>query len=690
MIAASETSIPHAVRLLLFVAVGALLVHVVHTMPYVGGSVASHGVIDDWLYTCILAGCALLCIARGIAGRDERAAWLLIGGGLAAWTAGDAYWAFHLADRQEVVYPSAADAARLLMFPAAYAGIVLLVRARVPRFHASLWLDGAIGALAIAAVTAAVMYPAIERATHGDVEAVAASIAYPLGDLLLVGFVVGAVALTGWRPGRGFVLIAVGLVLNAVANGINLYRDATGVTLGHSAVDSLWLLSALLIALAAWTPPTRSAAIRLEGRRLLAIPSFFAAVAVALQIYNQFQPLNRFVAGFATATLGVVIVRMALLFSDHLHLLAVTRRESQSDPVTGLGNRRRLMLDLEDAIETGRPHVFALFDIDGFKAYNDNFGHPAGDALLGRLGKNLAAAVRPAGAAYRLGGDEFCVLSQIDAAGGDGVVALGSAALSEAGKGFTSSSSNGSVLLPEEADDPSTALLLADRRMYAQKRLRSHSAERQTRNVLLRILREREPDLDDHMREVASLAVLLARHAGIEGEDLDVIARAAELHDVGKLAIPERLLHKRGELTEPERELMRKHTLIGERILAAAPAMVPVARLVRSSHERWDGSGYPDGLSGEEIPIGARVIAVCDAFDAMVSLKPWRMPLDPTVASNELRRCASTQFDPWLVGLFCEYVYPQAGEWAGERGAGAPVPAKRSAPSGTKGGAPRR
>ena len=282
-----------------------------------------------------------------------------------------------------------------MLFPAAYAGIALLVRARVPRFHASLWLDGAIGALAIAAVGAAILYRAIERTTQGDVEAVAANVAYPLGDLLLVGFVIGAVALTGWRPGRGFVLIALGLSVNAIANGIYLYRDATGGALEHSPVDSLWLLSALLLALAAWIPPTRSRALRLEGRRLLAIPSFFAAVAVGLQVYNQFAPVNPFAAGFATATLGVVIVRMALLFSDHLTLMAVSRRESQSDPVTGLGNRRRMMLDLEEAIEGGRPHAFALFDLDGFKAYNDSFGHPAGDALLRRLGENLAAAVQP-------------------------------------------------------------------------------------------------------------------------------------------------------------------------------------------------------------------------------------------------------------------------------------------------------
>jgi two-component system, cell cycle response regulator len=666
MFAGMNSPMPRAVRLLLFTALVALLVHVVHTVFGLGGAQA-HTFVDDWLYTLVLAACALMCFARGAGHRGERAAWILIGIGIAAWTAGDAYWAFHLSHQEEIAYPSLADAARLMMFPAAYAGIALLVRARVPRFHASLWLDGAIGALAIAAVGAAVMYRAIEPATQGDVEAVAVNVAYPLGDLLLVGFVIGAVALTGWRPGRGLILIALGLSVNAIANGIYLYRDATGGALEHSPVDSLWLLSALLLALAAWIAPTRSRALRLESRRLLAIPSFFAAVAVGLQVYNQFAPVNRFAAGFATATLGVVIVRMALLFSDHLTLIAVSRRESQSDPVTGLGNRRRMMLDLEEAIEGGRPHAFALFDLDGFKAYNDSFGHPAGDALLRRLGENLAAAVQPTGCAYRLGGDEFCVLSPLDGESGDSLVAIGSAALSDAGRAFSISSSNGSVLLPEEADDASTAVLLADRRMYGQKRLRSHSAERQTRNVLLRILREREPDLNEHLRSVASLAVLLARHAGLEGEELDVVARAAELHDVGKIAVPERVLHKRGSLTAVERELIRKHTLIGERILAAAPAMVPVARLVRSSHERWDGDGYPDRLSGAEIPIGARIIAVCDAFDAMVSSKPYRRSLDSSQALGELQRCSGTQFDPRLVELFCEQVYPQVGDWAGER-----------------------
>ena len=157
---------PRAVRLLLYTALAALMVHVVHTVFGVGGS-AAHEIVDDWLYTLVLSACALICIARGVTAHQERAAWILIGSGIAAWTVGDAYWAFHLSHQQEIAYPSLADAARLLLFPMIYAGIVLLVRTRVPRFHASLWLDGAIGALAIAAVGAAILYPAIERATLG-------------------------------------------------------------------------------------------------------------------------------------------------------------------------------------------------------------------------------------------------------------------------------------------------------------------------------------------------------------------------------------------------------------------------------------------------------------------------------------------------------------------------------------------
>jgi diguanylate cyclase (GGDEF)-like protein len=348
-----------------------------------------------------------------------------------------------------------------------------------------------------------------------------------------------------------------------------------------------------------------------------------------------------------------------LMARENRRLLRTSRLEARTDPLTGLGNRRRLVEDLAHLIDTGEGvHVFALFDLDGFKAYNDSFGHTAGDTLLRRLADNLLAGVSPEGLAYRLGGDEFCILMPVTTGGGEPIAAA-SAALSEQGTGFAVRSSWGAVFIPDEADDPLDALSLADRRMYVQKSRRPRSPERQTRNVLLRALHERSPSIGDHLQGVAPLAVALGQALHLSPEELDEIARASELHDIGKIGVPDGILRKRGPLTNEEWTLMRNHTLIGERILASAPAMAPVARLVRSTHERWDGTGYPDELALEEIPLGSRVIAVCDAFVAMTQQRPWRSKMSHEDALQELRNCAGTQFDPQLVEAFCEKVFPE-------------------------------
>jgi two-component system, cell cycle response regulator len=139
---------------------------------------------------------------------------------------------------------------------------------------------------------------------------------------------------------------------------------------------------------------------------------------------------------------------------------------------------------------------------------------------------------------------------------------------------------------------------------------------------------------------------------GIEGEELAQLHQAASLHDIGKVAIPDAIITKPGPLTDEEWVFMRRHTLIGERILAAAPALGAAARLVRSSHEAWDGSGYPDALAGIEIPLGARIIAICDSFDAMISTRPYSPSKETDNALGELKHCAGTQFDPDIVAIF--------------------------------------
>jgi diguanylate cyclase (GGDEF)-like protein len=293
-----------------------------------------------------------------------------------------------------------------------------------------------------------------------------------------------------------------------------------------------------------------------------------------------------------------------------------------------------------------------MFDLDGFKNYNDNFGHLAGDTLLAHFGRRLEHAIGREGSVYRLGGDEFCALLRGEPDDTYDRVAACAAALLLGGEGFAVSASYGRVAVPREADTPTRALRLADDRMYAHKDRSRGSARQQTHDVLLGLLLEREPQLHDHLRQVGRLAAVVGRRLGMTAEQLDELRRAADLHDIGKAAIPDSILSKPSPLDEHELSFMRRHTLIGERILSAAPALAPVAAHVRSSHERWDGQGYPDGLTGEAIPLGARVIAVCDAFDAITTDRPYGEARSVEEALDELRRGSGTQFDPRVVETF--------------------------------------
>jgi diguanylate cyclase (GGDEF)-like protein len=303
-----------------------------------------------------------------------------------------------------------------------------------------------------------------------------------------------------------------------------------------------------------------------------------------------------------------------------------------------------------------------MFDLDGFKRYNDNYGHPAGDALLARLGHSLDLAVADYGRAYRLGGDEFCALVELPAPDAERALEQMHAALSEQGEGFMVSASHGIVYLPAEASDPSTAMQVADQRLYGNKGTRrDHEVNEQTRDVLLQMLAERQPGLHLHIHDVAELAVAVGRKMALLPEELDQMARAAELHDVGKMAVPDEILNKPGPLDRVEMGFIRQHTIVGERILAAAPSMSPVARIVRASHERWDGSGYPDGLTGEDIPLAARIVAACDAYHALTSDRPYQAAVPHDAAIAELRRCAGTHFDPAVVAVLCHEVEARRG-----------------------------
>jgi len=167
--------------------------------------------------------------------------------------------------------------------------------------------------------------------------------------------------------------------------------------------------------------------------------------------------------------------------------------------------------------------------------------------------------------------------------------------------------------------------------------------------VLLQVLSEQDKRLDAHAGHVSELAGRVAAELGQPEHEVQRIRLAAQLHDVGETAIPATVLNKPGPLDAKEWEFIHRHTLVGERIILAAPALAHTAPLIRSSHERIDGGGYPDGLAGEQIPVGARIIAVCDAFDAMISDRPYRRATTIEAALEELGNCAGSQFDPEVV-----------------------------------------
>ncbi|HEY2868565.1 MAG TPA: HD domain-containing phosphohydrolase [Gaiellales bacterium] len=346
-----------------------------------------------------------------------------------------------------------------------------------------------------------------------------------------------------------------------------------------------------------------------------------------------------------------------------------SRRQALTDDLTGLGNRRRLLVELERAIAEGTDHspaVLAMFDLDGFKAYNDTHGHPAGDALLARLGARLAATFAGSGAAYRLGGDEFCVLKHGSPAELEEAIRQALDALTEEHAEIRSSC--GFALLPREARDASSALRIVDQRMYAQKDNHRVSAKRQARDLLLAVVDQHAPELRPHSDWVADLARSVANHLAIDPEVIDDIALAADLHDIGKVVIPSSILDKPGPLDKGEWEVMRRHTVTGESILMSAPPLRGVAKIVRSTHERVDGGGYPDGLEGDQIPLGARIIAVCDAFDAMTSDRAYRRAMPREAAIAELEAASGTQFDPFVVAAARAVLeHPGAERPAGER-----------------------
>jgi diguanylate cyclase (GGDEF)-like protein/putative nucleotidyltransferase with HDIG domain len=352
------------------------------------------------------------------------------------------------------------------------------------------------------------------------------------------------------------------------------------------------------------------------------------------------------------------------------------------DALTGLLNLRGFGQRLDVEVERSRRHGNALsvavLDIDGFRALNARHGRKTGDEVLTAVGRILNDSTRAADIACHASADEFSVmLPETDGAGAmktferimlelesTDIEAVRSVSAS-VGIAVHKRGQTSDELMAEagKALDRARAAGGSRTELIAAESEQAHGDRDETdRDVVVGLagaLLERDRYTGEHSESVVNLAARVAKGLALDDQEVQKVRAAAMLHDIGKVAIPDEVLNKPGKLDEREWRIMREHPVIGERILRAIPGLGGVARIVRHEHERWDGSGYPDRLKGDEIPIGSRIILACDAYHAMTSDRPYRKAMSHGEAIRELAAGADTQFDPEVTQALIGCLYGQ-------------------------------
>jgi diguanylate cyclase (GGDEF)-like protein len=346
-------------------------------------------------------------------------------------------------------------------------------------------------------------------------------------------------------------------------------------------------------------------------------------------------------------------------------------RISRADALTGCLNRRgfleRLEAEVDEAGRTGRAFALIALDLDRFKSVNDSKGHAAGDELLRWTVEKLNENLRPMDSVGRLGGDEFALLVP-GAARPEALTLVGrlNNVLSD-----KAPSSLGIACYPTDGTDSDELQRHADSELYAAKdgrKVQSAPSQRELSwaTALAQAVDTRIAVPDEHSTAVARYAAAMAEEMGWQGTELALLRMAAMLHDVGKVGIPDAILRKAGALTEEEFDQMRLAPVTGAELVGRVEGLGPIVPWIYHAHEHMDGSGYPEGLRGEVIPLASRIIAVADAFDAMTTNRPYRAALSREDAMTELHRCAGTQFDPQCVAALERSIDVIEGELAAE------------------------
>ena len=646
---------------------------------------------------------AYFAAKRCHADRRIRRAWSLIAVALLCYLFGDIAQLLYESTGSEPS-PSLSDPLYLMFYPLFFAGLLSFPMAHSRHGGVRLLLDAATVAIGAGSVVwYIVLGPTATENTSGFLTGFVAS-CYPIGDfVLIVGLIHVLLRVEVRSAHHALRLLGAGIVLYVVADLIYGWLELHSTYTGGDDVNVLWMAATALFAFAAASQgrtsvtypsvETHEAPAIEQGSRLAALPYVAAMIVFALLIASQLG--NAF---FPTLSLTLAALSIAALVSarqivSQRDLLAAHRQLSAAhaelaglattDPITALANHRALASVIDGELARSERHgrncTLLFLDIDHFKELNDACGHAAGDSALREFGELVNKTLRSMDTLGRWGGEEFVVvLPEIDA---DHAMTIAervrktiAAHLFEIAGGIHLTASVGVATYPDDGSTRGGLLDAADRAMYTAKWLGRNQTFNASDPVVTSVKRSqggvsmpdervimgavdalallvdlRDKGTSEHSLHVAKLAQHMAIALDFAPEQARTVYIAAKLHDIGKIAVADAILKKAEPLTAEEWQAMRQHPTIGADVVARIGRLADVAPIIRSHQEHYDGSGYPEGLVGEQIPFAARIVAVADAFDAMVSDRPYRERMAVEDALDELHRCAGTQFDPRVV-----------------------------------------
>jgi two-component system, cell cycle response regulator len=625
----------------------------------------------------VLVGC-WRCLPPG----RPRVPWLLLGFSQVIYAIADLFFYVSHNILGQTAFPAVADALYLLHYPLVVAGLILLIRRRTPGHDIASLLDAA--TLAVAVGMLSWLYLISPQARAGSLSLVTVvSVAYPVMDLALFTVALRLILGPGRRP-ASFVLLAGNLLAIFSADTVYVMQQLNGIYTTGNFLDALWLGGNLALGAAALHPTVRRVAEPAKSPDVQLTPVRLAVLAGAALIAP-----STLVVQYALGTLRevpVIAAACAALFMLTIGrlagLVADQRRLAITDVLTGLRTRRffgsQLPVEIAKARRSGAELAVLIVDIDHFKAINDRYGHPAGDRVLVEVARRLRESIRPSDVLARYGGEEFAlVVSNVST---DELASIGERLRNQVSSSQIPVSGDvwlhvtvsiGTATLRGQDGSPAELINTADAAMYAAK------AQGRDRVVLgdnngadngasadiaaLLVYLQRVADevdswlsMSEHGRAVGRWAALVASSLGHDEDTVSRTELAGRLHDVGKILISQDIWRKPAALTEDEFQLVRQHPDHGYRMLSVVPDLLEVAKVVRQHHERVDGRGYPRGLTGDEISIEARIVAVCDSWAAMLADRPYQSALSHQEASAELLRGRGSQFDPDVVDAFLE------------------------------------